>query len=144
MLALSNNARFRRSLPWTALDFALAIAAVAALMLSSIPHDPSNFQSQAQGEPATATPTPTPTATPTPCRTETPTPSPTATPTSTPSAPPEVPDAPSGYLRPDGSIELDWNDVPAAQSYQVPSLAQRTICAIASRRHHPELLRIQR
>ncbi len=53
--------------------------------------------------------------------TNTPTPTPTSTPdnsaTPTPSGPPAVPNAPTGYLTPDGSMELDWNDVSGAQSY---------------------------
>ena len=69
----------------------------------------------------TETPTPTPTSSSTP--TATPVPAPTAAPTPTPTpgsaVPPAIPNAPSGYLTPDGSIELDWNDVPGAQSYDL-------------------------
>ena len=78
-----------------------------------------------RGEVTASSPSPTPapdgtaTSTPTPTATANPVAAPTATPTPTPSGPPAVPNAPTGYLTPDGSIELDWNDVPGAQSYHL-------------------------
>ena len=87
---------------------------------------------------ATPTPTPTSTSTPTPTATANPVAAPTATPTPTPSGPPAVPDAPTGYLTPDGSIVLDWDDVPGSQSYQLQlwhdeQWAQLPVGAIAAR-----------
>ena len=60
-----------------------------------------------------------PTATPTPEPTATPTPEPTATPRPRPAAP----NQPSAQWNADGTVSLDWNDVPDVTSYRVQTWA---------------------